>query len=201
MTTNQKINKDPFGFLDMYPEEAYQWAEEVWAKIHSKFTSDSFDMDMMSIAFAHVYSDFTHVSMRTCRDDFEDYLLELYGEEQVNEKWDLMWNYSRVIYDAMLLAYGSDSKILESLRESMLVKSEEEENVYIIPMGFSEGDALSFVGEKFHAPSEGKKILERSAQKEKESSREIGQRMNKAFVEGLNRQVLIDHPEEGKKDK
>lgn len=148
-TTNRKINKEPFDFLDAYPEEAFRWAEKVWAKIGSKFDSDNFDIEMVSVALAHIYGDFVHVSMNIRRDDFEYYFSELYGEEKVEEKWELMCDYVKKIYKAMSLEYASDYEIFLSLKESVLVKDEEDDNVDIVPMGFSDGDALTFVGNGF----------------------------------------------------
>lgn len=138
------MNKKPFNFLDAYQEVSFNWAENVWNKISSRFDSGSVDMEMMAISLAKIYSDFLYVSMGY-KDDFRDYLLELYGRNFFSEKWELMNSYREKVYDAMLLEYGEDYKIYESLEKSVLVQDEYEDNVYNCPSQYREEDAFTFV--------------------------------------------------------
>ena len=184
MPTNQKIDKAPFDFLDTYQEEAFVWTKSIWAKIYAQLSSENLDIEMVSIALANIHSDFIHTTLDIYKDDFEYYLSELYGEEKTEEKWELMHTYCKKICKAISLKYGSESIILESLEDTILTKRDEEEDTYIRPMGYSKGDAITFVGENFSSH-----IHEAAKRK---ARKEFNDRMGKAFVDGLNRQVLKD---------
>lgn len=145
---NEKINKDPFDFLDTYGKEGFKWAEKVWDRISQRINPESYEMGMTSITFAWIYSDFLHVSMNLYRDDFENYLSELYGEKTVEAKVNQSHDYRRKIYKAMSSELGSDYEIFASLKESVMVENEDH---LIYPLDSSgEGSALSFVGNKFN---------------------------------------------------
>lgn len=150
MPKDEKISRDSFNFLDAGKDEAFRWAEKVWSKISPRFDSNGFDIEMISIAFSSIYNDFLHVSMGCYSPSFEVYLAELYGEKKVDEKFELMHDYRKKIYKAMLLEYGTNDDIYESLQESVLIK-DDQEGGYINPMSDTqELKAMSFVDNGFN---------------------------------------------------
>lgn len=139
-----------FNFLDAYQKESFCWAEKVWSKISSRISSNGLDIEMTSIALASIYNDFLYVSMKYHLSDFENHLAELYGEKKVDEKFVLMHDYRKKIYEAMLLEYGTYYEIYESLQESVLIK-DDQEGGYINPMSDSqEMSAMNFVDSGFN---------------------------------------------------
>ncbi len=148
MPNEATLDWSPFEYLDAYNQESYGWANNVWNKISPNSVVGALDSEMASIAFAKIYSDFCHVSFGL-HDDFEEYLSELYGEDKKNEKWELMQDYRKRIYDAMLLEYGSSYKIFETFEDSVLVQTEEDD-VFVDPMSFEQkGNALGFIDSGF----------------------------------------------------
>jgi len=151
MGKDQKINKAPFDYLDAYQEESFRWAEKVLNKIRHRISSDGLDIEMLSIAFASIFNDFIHISMKYYAVDFESYLTEFYEKEESRKKFELMHDYRKRIYEAMMSEYGESYKIYESLKESVLIKDEEEEGVYHNPVSNSrELASISFVDGHFN---------------------------------------------------
>lgn len=150
MTTDEKIHKSAFNFLDAYQEEAFCWAEKVWSKINQRFDSNSFDIEIISIAFASIYNDFLHVSLGYPSSDFESHLAELYGEKKDNEKFKLMYDCRKQIYEAMSSEYSSNDNVYESLKESVFIK-DDQEGSHNNPMSDTqELKAMSFVDNGFN---------------------------------------------------
>lgn len=148
MPKEAALDWSPFEYLDAYNEESFGWANNVWNKISPRLIVDTLDLEMVSITFAKVYSDFCHVSFGL-HDDFEEYLSELYGEDKKNEKWELMQDYRKRIYDAMLLEHGSSYKIFETFEASLLEQTEDD-TVSVDPMSFEQkGNALGFIDSGF----------------------------------------------------
>ena len=148
MSKETALDWSPFEYLNAYNEESLGWAKSIWTKISPQFIADTLDPEMISITFASIYSDFYRVSFGIY-DDFEEYLSELYGENSKDKKWMLMQEYRKRIYDAMLLEYGSNYKILETFVDSVLVQTEEEA-VFVDPIIFEQkGKALGFIDNGF----------------------------------------------------
>lgn len=149
MTTDEKIRRSAFNFLDAYQEEAFSWAEKVWSKISSRFDSNRFDIGMVSIALASIYNDFLHVSLGYPSSSFEVYLTELYGEKKVDETFELM-HCRKQIYEVMSSEYSTNDDVYESLKESVFIK-DDQDGGYINPMSDTqELKAMSFVNSGFN---------------------------------------------------
>lgn len=139
----KSLKIDPFNHLDAYQQEAFKWANDMWMQVSPMINRDDIDHDVLSIAFAKIYSGFLYVSMNYLHQDFTDYLQEFYYKDDIEKEWDLMWKYIEMIYEYLRRVYENDYKIYETLASTILISNEDDE--LIEPYDYSELDAFAYV--------------------------------------------------------
>lgn len=144
------LKKEHFDALDAYGDEAFAWANEMWAIIGSDMLeNEKVDKDLVSIAFAKIFYDFIYTSMNYGYDSFEWHLEDFYEKENVIKEIDAMFDYIEKIYNHLKNYYGDGyvDKIYESLESNITFLTENGDRH--LPSDYRGEDVFTFVNNGF----------------------------------------------------
>jgi hypothetical protein len=141
----------PFKELDAYTDEAFIWATEVWKGIaHAVIENlnpvefpDGLDFQLLSIAYVKIYDGFLHTSMGYAEINTEDYLREVYGKQNIEKEWDLVWKYASLVYTETKTSLGGDYQLFMTLWQSILIPRDDGE--WVEPYDFDRKGSFQYV--------------------------------------------------------